>query len=365
MISQKLTFNNSYLESIKGIDYLNLNEENHYKTGFAAGSLFVKANYKIINFLKNPFVKIILKFLYFKHKTRMQTIRVPEEYLEELRGYSQSTKIPYEHLLLINLIYEIRGCSGFAFFNPDGILLMGHNTDVFKMLAKIMLRYFKPLIMDVKIPGKNKFVHVSYPFFVGAANGFNEKGIATSSHDSNANRKVVSNNTSVASIVRIILEKAQKMDDVSKIAGNNSSYIPANILIASGQEHKFSILEVYPSDFSFYTVADNSSITITNHYQSKKMQQYHKGIKKGSLDRLICLKESLFGKNYLSVQEAIEILKDHRNGLQRDTTGYSVANIGSFQSFVFDVTKGDIYISNGNKLPVPLSGEFVKISTKL
>src|SRR3989344_1573628 len=192
----RLIFSNSCLESFDGIDYLKLEEENHYKTGFAAGSLFLMAKYKVIKILKNPFVKIILKFLYSKHKTRLQTIRVFGEYLEELRGYSESTKIPYEHLLLLNLMYEIRGCSGFAFFNPDGTLLLGHNTDVTKILAKLALRYFRPLVMNVTITGKNKFVHVSYPFFVGAANGFNNKGIAISSHDSGVvYHKVVENNT--------------------------------------------------------------------------------------------------------------------------------------------------------------------------
>ena len=94
------------------------------------------------------------------------------------------------------------------------------------------------------------------------------------------------------------------------------------------------------------------------------MRKYHREIKKGSLDRLTCLQGSLSGKNNLSIQEAIEILKDHRNGIQRDTTGYSIANIGTFQSFVFDVTRGEVYISNGKKLPVPLNGEFIKINAE-
>src|SRR3989344_2198517 len=240
---------------------------------------------------------------------------------------------------------------------------MGHNTDTPKMLAQCILHYVKPLIMNVTIPGKNKFVHVSFPLFIAAVNGFNEKGIATSSHDSGiVYHQVVSNNISAASLVRIILEKAQNMEDVSKIAEDNFSYIPFNLLVASEQEHTFSTLEAYPSDFSFTTVADRFSITITNHYQSEKMQKYHKVIKKGSLDRLKCLQQVLSGKNNVSVKDAIEILKDHRNGLKRDTSGYSVANIGTFQSFVFDVTKREIHISNGNTVPVPLSGDFVKIS---
>lgn len=362
----KLTFSNSCLESITGIDCLYLNEENHYKIGLAAGTLFTRSGYKMIKLLKNPFVKIILKILYSKYKTRLQTIRLPQEYQEELRGYSDATGISYNHILLMNVIYEIRGCSGFAFFNSDGSLLMGHNTDVSKILAKFILRYMKPLITNVTIPGKNKFVHVSFPFFIGVANGFNEKGIAISSHDvGDVYTKVLKNNISAASLVRVILEKANTIDDVSKIAQNNFVYIPCKMLIASERERKFSILEAYPSDFSFTTVANKPWITATNHYQSDKMRQYHKTIRKGSLDRIECLRQILSEKNNLSVQEAIEVLKDHRNGLRRDVTGYSVTNIGTFQSFVFNVAKREIYISNGNKLPVSLHGDFVKISTSL
>ena len=47
-MNKKITFSNSYIESIEGIDYLSLREENYYKTGFAAGNLFLKSNYKII-----------------------------------------------------------------------------------------------------------------------------------------------------------------------------------------------------------------------------------------------------------------------------------------------------------------------------
>src|SRR3989344_4942493 len=129
---------------------------------------------------------------------------------------------------------------------------MGHNTDTPKMLAKCILHYVKPLIMKVTIPGKNKFIHVSFPLFIGAVNGFNEKGIAMSSHDSDSvTHKMIANNISAASLVRIILEKAQNIDDVSKIAEDNFSYIPFNLLVASEEEHTFAILEAYPSDFSF------------------------------------------------------------------------------------------------------------------
>ena len=75
--------------------------------------------------------------------------------------------------------------------------------------------------------------------------------------------------------------------------------------------------------------------------------------------------ECFIGKKSLSIDEAIMILKNTKHGIKRDTTGHSVANEGTFQSFVFDVTNRDTYISNGKKLPVSLHGNFVKVTTKL
>lgn len=104
-MSNKLTFSNSSIESIEGVDYLKLNEESHYKTGFAGGILFVKSKYKIIKLLKNPFIKIILWFLYLKYEKKIQEVSIPKEYQDELRGCAEAIKISYKYLLLINLIY--------------------------------------------------------------------------------------------------------------------------------------------------------------------------------------------------------------------------------------------------------------------
>ena len=68
-------------------------------------------------------------------------------------------------------------------------------------------------------------------------------------------------------------------------------------------------------------------------------------------------------KKDISIDEAITVLKNTQHGTKRDTTGHSVANEGTFQSFIFDVTNHNVYISNGNKVPVPLYGNFVKIKT--
>lgn len=362
-MNNKLTFSNSYLEMIDGIDYLVLHEQDYHKTGFAYGSLLVQSGNKLILFFKSFKVRAIFSIVHFFKRKQLYSIKVPEQYKEELKGFSQASGIKYEHLLLANLIYEI-GCSGFAFFNSDKSLLVGHNTDTMKPLANLLLRKSNPLIVSVSIPGKNLFTTVSLPGFVGVANGFNDKGIAISSHDvGSIYHKRIQGNTSSSCVLRMILEEANNLKDVEQIAQNNPAYYPGLMLVASEKEQGFGILELYPGDMNFMLLSGQAYAYTANHYHSEKMQKYHKEIKAGSIKRYEFLKGCFMDKKDLSIDEAVTILKNTQHGTKRDTTGHSVANEGTFQSFIFNITNRNIYISNGKKVPVPLHGNFVKIKT--
>ncbi|MSU55503.1 MAG: hypothetical protein EXS46_03125 [Candidatus Taylorbacteria bacterium] len=362
-MNNKITFSGSCFETRDGVDYLVLREENYYKTGFAYGSLLVLSGNKLILFFKSFKIRAIFSIIYFFKRKRLYLIKVPERYKEELEGFSQASGIKYEYLLLANLIYEI-GCSGFGFLNSDKSLLVGHNTDTMKSLANILLRKANPLVVSVSIPGKNLFTTVSLPGFVGVANGFNDKGIAISSHDAGSiYYKRIQNNTSSSCVLRMILEEANNLKDVEQIVRNNPAYHPGLMLIASEKEQSFGILELYPGDMNFISLSGQTYVFTANHYHSEKMQKYHKEINAGSIKRYDFLKGCFVDKKDLSIDEAITILKNTQHGTKRDTTGHSVANEGTFQSFIFDVTNHCVYISNGNKVPVPLNGNFIKIKT--
>ncbi len=57
----------------------------------------------------------------------------------------------------------------------------------------------------------------------------------------------------------------------------------------------------------------------------------------------------------------IGMLQDQRNGLAHKTSGRSLTNHGTFQSFLFDLTRRRIRISNGLKRPVSLNCEFIEV----
>ena len=360
-MGKTLFYGNSYIQTNQGVDYLVLRESDYYKTGLASGNLLMQSNNKLILLLKSFKVRVLFSILCLLKRKQLHSIRVPEQYKEELKGFAQVSGVKYEHLLLANLIYEI-GCSGFVFFNSDKSLLLGHNTDTMKPLANLLLRKANPLVVSVSIPGKNIFTTVSLPGFVGVGNGFNDKGIAISSHDVGViYKKRIPGNTSSSCLLRMILEDARDLEGLKNIARNNPAYYPGHMIVASEVEQTAGILELYPGDMNFISLPEQTYVYTANHYHSMKMQKYHKEIKSGSIKRYEYLKGCFAGKSDISVDEAIVVLRNTQHGTKRDTTGHSIANEGTFQSFVLDVTNNTVYVSNGKKVPVPLSGDYVKL----
>ena len=126
-----------------------LNEKDYYSTGFAYGQLLVKSKNPIIKFLKNKFVKLVISILYLITKRHYKKLRIPKEYLDEIRGYSDSTGIAYNHIFLLNFGFDVLTkygfhCSTISFFNKKSILV-GRNTDVPPHVAKIALKYAKSM----------------------------------------------------------------------------------------------------------------------------------------------------------------------------------------------------------------------------
>jgi hypothetical protein len=75
--------------------------------------------------------------------------------------------------------------------------------------------------------------------------------------------------------------------------------------------------------------------------------------------------ELIDNRKHLSYPEFIEILKDHRNGMKYPDGRQSITNEGTYQSFIFDLTNKLIFMSNGDKQPVSLTGKYVKIKVNI
>jgi hypothetical protein len=356
---------NSSIWTENGMQFLHLNEKDHYSTGYAYGMLILKSKNPVVKFLKKKGSKILLSLLYQITKKYYKNLKIPQEYLDELKGYADSTKIPYNHLFCLNFCSDIMKkfgfhCSTISVFNKNSVLV-GRNTDLLPFLTRMALKHAKSIVVKVTIPKKKSFTHVSIPFFVGAINGFNEKGISVNSHQiisvrEKTNKKRLTNSL----LMRKCLEEVSNLKEGEALIKKNIPMRSLSLALTSEKEKKGIIFEINPNKMNM--ICPKGTLCCTTHFESKDMRKLHNGLIVPSQIRLKSMKNLTKKKKNISSSELINILKDHSNGLNHKTSGKSLTNNGTYQSFVFDLTNNLIFISNGNKKPASLTGEYLKFN---
>lgn len=359
-----IRFENSWLETRSGIRYIRLNEADHYRTGYAFGRLMQMSDDPVLRLLKHRFLGWLVSFGAFVSRRFFANIRIPECYLEEIRGYADSTGIPYAQLYFLNFCFDVLKkfgfhCSTLVFFNPDSVLI-GRNTDLHPWLAALALRFTRPTITDVSIPGKNRFSHVSIPFFVGALNGFNQSGMAVNSHQI-INVRETTNGPRLATplLMRMLLEQADDLSGAETLVRQNPTLRSLNVVVTSERERKAVVLEVNPERVN--VMPEAAAVCCATHFASATMGKLHDGPIGTSQARLASMQALMTENRQPDATALIGMLQDQRNGLAHKTSGRSLTNHGTFQSFLFDLTRRRIRISNGLKRPVSLNCEFIEV----
>lgn len=368
-MTNKFTWNKSCVQSIDGIVYLDLNEKTYYDNGYASGMLLNKSNNKALAFFQNPIVRAFCAAYSHIKKKHLENIRIPQEYLDELKGYADGANLPYDILFFYNFAYDIftKGvphCSSFAFFNKDKSVIIGHNTDIGPFLAHLALKYTKSMVIKVSMPHQIPYAHVSLPFFVGAMNGFNKQNLAVNSHEVSYGYKSQNSSLATPLLMRMILENAETMQGAHNLVRQNLPQSPINLMITNQKGGLSRVYEITPSGFGFVD-NDENHLCCTNHFSSEEMRHQQSQIRRNSEDRFSSLEDLLKSRKEVTVEDAVAILKDTRHGLRWNSATHSLTNKGTFQSFVFDIGERAIYISNGSKSPVSLNGEYVKVKVKL
>ncbi len=348
-----------------GVYYMKINAQNHYDAGLIQGKLLKKVKHPALRLTKKILHRIPLTFLYLYVKKHLKGLSIPKEHIEELKGMAKGAGVSYRLLYLSNFIYDIFKklgfhCSTFSFFNGDS-LLVGRNTDIKPTWTRGSLKYAKSLVIKMSIKGYNTYHHVSVPFFSGVINGFNEHGIVVNSHRvAYCHEDTFESGLASSTYMRQILEGTKNMAQVRKYIANNFPVRSVTLQVTSEKEKQISVFERNPFDYEEIKSKSNK-LWCTTHFKTKKMSKYHYGSIKGSLLRQKTFEDFFKGRRTLSIQDSIFLLQDQSNGLKHLETGSSIANRGTVQSFILDVTNKKIIISNGSKAPVSRSGKFVEI----
>ena len=357
----RYSFSRTTLEIKDGIWHMRARELGHRETGLAIGRLLAEADYPAVRVFGRKSARLFVAFLYAATKRHFPSIRIPERYLEELRGYAEGSGLPYNVLFFMNFVFDILKkygfhCSSVAFARP-GEALVGRNTDLIPWIAKLTLKWFPPILLDVVVPGTMRYVHVTPGLFLGVLGGFNERGMAMMSHQIGATKeKPIDGNLATPLLQRMILEEASDMAQADSIIRANPIQRCISNLVTSSTEGTSRIYEITPESIRT-TDATGPYLCCATHFKDHELSLLHRDKTTISQGRLTLMNQ-LAAKTLPEPDAVIAILKNVDNGIAHRKSGYSPTNEGTYQSIVFDVSGRRVIVSNGTRIPVSLTGEY-------
>lgn len=357
----RYAFGRSTLEVNRGIWHLRAREAGYRETGLAIGRLLAAADYPAVRVFGSKRARFAVRLLYAATKRHFARVRIPERYLEELKGYAEGAGLPYETLFFMNFVFDILKKYGFhcssVAFAERGATLVGRNTDLIPWIAKAAIKWFPPVLLDVSVPGTLRYAHVTPGLFLGVLGGFNERGIAMMSHQIAATKEeAVPGNLATPLLQRMILEQATDMAHAESVIRANPVQRCISDLVTSDAEGTSCIYEITPASIKA-TRADRPFLCCATHFEDKELsllQRHETTISQ----RRLALMNQLAAAAQPEPDKVIAILRNSDNGLAHKKSGCSPTNEGTYQSIVFDVSGGRIFVSNGARLPVSLTGAY-------
>src|SRR5580704_1665624 len=93
--ARQFAYGGSTLKIRDGIWHLRVQEAGYRESGFAIGRLLSLAEYPAVGFFMRRRVRFLVNLLYVVTRRHFASIRIPERYLEELRGYAEGSGLAY------------------------------------------------------------------------------------------------------------------------------------------------------------------------------------------------------------------------------------------------------------------------------
>ena len=354
----------STLTQHDGVRHLRIDEPDAYRAGWATGRLLADSGDGMVRLLRLPLLGVVAWLACRIARRHVARVVVPADVSDELHGLADATGIRWHTLYFANVVFDVAKrygfhCSTLVFFG-GGTVRVGRNTDLLPALAALALRVVRPLVVEVTLPGKARYTHVSVPCFVGVLNGWNEHGITVHSHQVIHVAEDPSGPRLASSLLmRRLLEGADSLAAAEAIARAHPTMRSLNVVVASVREQRGLVLEVHPD--RLHVLAHDADFGCGTHFASETMRPLHDGPIEASEQRLSSMQVLIAQTPEPDLAALRRMLQDSRHGLRHCLSGRSVSNEGTFQSFVLDVARGLVVVSNGLRRPVSTSGRPVEV----
>lgn len=365
-----------------GIKFVYLTGDSPYEIGFEHGRLLKKEIEELIKEIKR-FAKenhgsfltfIILNFFFLRSKSFKK--RFPKNLIEEMKGVADGSGQNIKWVILANSIYEmavpltdflkLNGCSFFAgSWKNSNYTIIGKTTDLMesKFLTDLLSKHRIVIIYDCKWT-KSRYMTFSFPLCLTGDSVIFENGPVIAFNDGGWTEKKIDFKN--IPLVPIIKEISNKSENIDKILENLKKYRTMKCyagLLSDGTKKNSFLIELCKGDYHIKKF--DKYLINTNHFKSEKMikkhyrEDYEKNIfYTSTLKRYQNIEEKM--GSFSSLDDAMEIMEIHedtfsiRNG--------SISNSRTVEAFVYFPKKKKLFIANGKKAPVTLTGEWIEFN---
>ncbi|MGE5372998.1 MAG: C45 family autoproteolytic acyltransferase/hydrolase [Solirubrobacterales bacterium] len=323
-----------------------------YEVGYAEGKQILKQNPDFANTLRNPF------FLESNSRNFNRVLVILKKYdpqlLEEMRGFSDATGIPYQDVVTKLSTYGFRpplpfGCTQMAVLSKvtgTGHTLVGRNYD----FSDIEALTDRLLIVQTRSDSRSTLGMSQHVF--GRYEGINQDGVYVGI-SAGWGKGRTAKGFFFPMVVRVLLDQSQTADDAVALLKRLPLGGSYNYLIAD-PDHAY-VVEVSPPRIAVRQ-PENCILAATNHYVATSMRKERMRVMANSTLRYRTVIQALNETPPINLARVEKVLSSH--GTEGVCMHAYATFLGTMWSAAFDLEKGKAYYSFG----APCRNPFREIS---
>ena len=257
--------------------------------------------------------------------------RIPQEYLEEMRGISDGSQIEFDKILFLNALSTIsmaNKCFAFSFRETNSKIITFRQID-----NDPKSHLYKNMILYIIKPQKGySFAAILNPGWVDGETGMNEHGVTVSQNNIGI-KQTEWDLMPITHLSRYMLQYARNIDEAEQILDKQEAY-PARLLFVSSKKGA-SIFEIANKEKARIDMK-NEPLTLANH----ACVIASRIIRKSSTRRINYANQFLNENSEdMNIQKAIELVRSSK------ITWRWVPGVHNYQSFIFSPSDLDFWIA--------------------
>ena len=274
-------FGKSFLEITQGYPILHLYGTPKEK-GMACGFLLRKQ----IKHLVNSYIHVIYanpeKYKTAIKKAKSLANYIPKEYLDEIKGISETSGVAYNDILLANTFLDIEsfmGCSTFishAANTKEKVLLFGRNLDFHSL--DVAHKYDLIIVYHSEKDSNQDIVSITWPGFVGVISGINKQGLTATMLVNISDRKSSAKLIPCTFAFRKLLESKTNVKEAMNFFSKTKIASANNLTVADANNNSI-VFELLPFRKTIIRHPENKTLFCTNYSSNNKLIKGELGIR--------------------------------------------------------------------------------------